>query len=274
MNSWRRIKSAVRAAQAAIASEPKHLASIAPLVEDALALLDSSPSKESIEEIKYLLTRTQEFVAKWRPSGKSSSGVFYIQPGWAKSTDEQTGEALSLLEEFVNKDYIEEITISEVTETMKVFISHSSSDTAVAEALVELIHSALNIRAKDIRCTSVGGYRLPAGADTNKQLRSEVFECQAFIALLSPASMASVYVLFELGARWGSENYLVPIMIKDTKVSDLKAPLSAIHAISGKSETDLHQLIDDLSQRLELPPEKPAVYNKALRSFIDSVKPK
>lgn len=270
MNRWNRIRSAVRGAQAAIASEPKQLASIAPLVEDALALLAKHPSKESIDEVEYLLTRAQEFVAKWRPSPRPTPGIIYIQPGWAQSTDEQLGEALSLLKAFRESGLTESTTSSDATTIMKIFVSHSSSDAKAAEALVELIRSALNISAKDIRCTSVEGYKLPAGADSNQQLRSEVFECQAFIALLSPASMSSIYVMFELGARWGANRYLAPIMIGGVKGSDLKAPLSAIHAISGASESDIHQLIEDLAQRIELPPEKPAVYGKALRTFTKS----
>lgn len=272
MNRWNRIRSAVRGAQAAIASEPKHLASIAPLVEDALAHLGKHPSKETIDEVEYLLTRAQEFVAKWRPSPRSSPGVIYIQPGWARSTDEQLGEALSLLKEFRESGLTESAT-SDVPTTMKIFISHSSADAKAAEALVDLIRSALNVSAKDIRCTSVEGYKLPAGADSNQQLRSEVFECQAFIVLLSPASMSSIYVMFELGARWGTARYLAPIMIDGISGGDLKAPLSAIHAINGVSEADMYQLVEDLAQRLELTPEKPAVYSKALRSFC-SPKPK
>lgn len=144
----------MRGAQAAIASEPKHLAAIAPLVEDALAILAKPPTKDSIEEVEYLINRAQEFVAKWRPSPRPSPGVLYIQPGWAKSTDEQTGEALLLLKEFRETGVVAPLT-TEVVTTMKVFVSHSSADVAAAEALVELIRSALNVSAKDIRCTSV-----------------------------------------------------------------------------------------------------------------------
>lgn len=273
MNRWNRIRSAVRGAQAAIASEPKHLASIAPLVDDALALLAKRPSKESIDEVEYLLTRAQGFVAKWRPSPRPTPGVLYIQPGWARSTDEQLGEALSLLKEF-RESGLTESTTADVPTTMKIFVSHSSVDAKAAEALVELIRSALNVSAKDIRCTSVEGYKLSAGADSNQQLRAEVFECQAFIALLSPASMSSIYVMFELGARWGANRYLAPIMIGGTKGGDLKAPLSAIHAISGTSESDIHQLIEDLALRIELTSEKPAVYSKALRVFTKSASAK
>lgn len=154
--------------------------------------------------------------------------------------------------------------------TMKVFISHSSADAPAAEALTEFIRAALNVSAKDIRCTSVDGYKLSAGSDSNEQLRSEVFQCQAFIALLSPASMQSVYVMFELGARWGARRGLAPILIGGMKAGDLKAPLSAIHAISGISEADLHGFVVTLAQMLEVGPETAAVYGKALRAFVQA----
>lgn len=265
MNYWNRIRSVVRSAQAATASEPKNLASLAPLLDDALSLLLKSPSKESISEIDYLLTRAQEFLVRWRPSPQPSPGVFYVQPLWARSTDEQISEALSLLK----KIDLSTSTNSERVTTMKIFISHSNADKKIAESLIDLIRLALNVKAGDIRCTSVDGYKLPAGAESNNQLKTEVFESEIFIAILSPTSMTSIYVMFELGARWGANRYLAPIMTNGTKARDLKAPLSAIHAITGSSEPDMLQLIEDLAERLHITTEKPAIYNKALRAFTE-----
>lgn len=119
---------------------------------------------------------------------------------------------------------------------------------------------------------SVDGYKLSAGADANEQLRAEVFGCETFIALLSPTSMKSIYVMFELGARWGTKRHLAPIMISGTTPSDLKAPLSGIHAISGASESDLHQLIADIGARIGQTVESPAAYTKALREFVKKAK--
>ena len=49
-----------------------------------------------------------------------------------------------------------------------VFISHSSQDKVLAERVVDLLRSALNLRADTIRCTSVDGYRLAVGADSDE----------------------------------------------------------------------------------------------------------
>lgn len=153
---------------------------------------------------------------------------------------------------------------------MKVFISHSSKDKACAEAFVALLRAALSIGAKDIRCTTVDGYKLPAGSSSNEVLRSEVFGCEAFIALLSPSSMASVYVMFELGARWGSGRCLVPVAISGFGTDDLKDPLSAIHIANGTSDADMYQLLEKVAETLAISPESPAVYQKQLRDFLSA----
>lgn len=157
---------------------------------------------------------------------------------------------------------------------MKVFISHSSADRDAAAAFVELLRTALLIPAKEIRCTSVDGYKLAGGTNANDQLRQEVFDAETFVALLSPSSMASVYVMFELGARWGANRHLVPLMIGGVKPSDLKAPLSAIHAVSSASEGDMYQLVDTLAGQLSLSAETPNVYMKALKLFVEAAKPR
>jgi hypothetical protein len=267
--SWNRLKSVVRSVQAAIATEST-LAPLRPLAQDALELLSRPPTEEAKEELDYLLTKIQEFVIPWRPSPDPDPEYFYLQPNWAKSTDNQAAEALDILRSLPSTvTSAATTTVSDFTNpTMKVFLSHSSADQSAAEAFVELVRTALNLPAREIRCTSVDGYKLSAGADANEQLRAEVFGCETFIALLSPASMSSIYVMFELGARWGTKRHLAPIMIGGTKPSDLKSPLSGIHSISGTSESDLYQLIEDLGTRVGQSIESPAVYAKALRDFV------
>ena len=267
--SWSRLRSVVRSIQASVDSEPKHLATLKPLAADALEILSGPHTAQSSEDLKYLLTKIQEFVVRWRPSKKPTPGVLYIQPQWARSTDDQAGEALNILENLaITSDDPSPSIEGGLATSMKIFVSHSSADRDAAEALVDLLRSALGLPAKEIRCTSVEGYKLSAGADSNEQLRTEVFGCEAFVALLSPSSMKSVYVTFELGARWGTKRHLAPIMIGGILASDLRAPLSGIHAITGSSESDMHQLISDLSSLIGRANEGPSVYGKHLRAFV------
>lgn len=144
---------------------------------------------------------------------------------------------------------------AQMNEELTLFVSHSGRDEKIAKALVTLFEKALKISARRIRCTSVNGYRLPAGVETNDRLRTEVFESKLFIALLTPNSLKSLFVLFELGARWGTRKPLFPILAGGTTPDDLKPPLNGLNALSASVGDHVRQLIENaaeaLSERLE-----------------------
>ena len=132
------------------------------------------------------------------------------------------------------------------------FISHSSKDLEVVRALIYLFRSALAISPEEIRCTSLEGYRLPAGASVDEKLRQEVHEAKVFIGLISYNSLQSIYVVFELGARWGAEKHLIPLLAPGAGSDILKAPLSSLNALSCESVPQLQQLVAELASLLQV----------------------
>lgn len=150
---------------------------------------------------------------------------------------------------------------------LKLFVSHSSKDVDLVVLLVNLIRSGLNLSANDIRCTSVDGYRLPGGANTMDQIRCEVHDAEAFIGVISTASLDSMYVAFELGARWGAHKHLLPILASGTDPSILAGPLAGMNALRCDSAAQLHQLIADLAKQLGVNAEPAAV----LQAQIDQI---
>ncbi len=147
------------------------------------------------------------------------------------------------------------------TNTLFVLISHSSKDAALALALIELLRAGLGLRPDQIRCSSVDGYRLPAGVNTDAQLQGEVNIAKVVIGLMTPHSLASPYVLFELGARWGARLPMVPLMA-GVKPEDLRGPLSGINALSASVEAQLHQLLEDVRKPLGLALQSAALYSR------------
>ena len=118
--------------------------------------------------------------------------------------------------------------LREPQNSLKIFVSHSSNDAALAAALIDLLRSALGIKAAQIRCSSVDGYRLPAGVNTEQQLRDEIKGSQVMLGLITPNSQTSQYVMFELGARWGASLPLIPLLA-GVEPKDLGQPLSLLN---------------------------------------------
>lgn len=149
-----------------------------------------------------------------------------------------------------------------------IFISHSAKDEGIAVALIELLRTALTLRADQIRCTSVNGYRLSAGANTNDQLRQEVHEAKIFIGLITQESLQSAYVLFELGARWGAGRPLVPLLAAGTPPHALVGPLAVLNALSCDSDHQIHQLVNDLAQELNASPGSTSSFLCQIQNLI------
>jgi hypothetical protein len=164
-----------------------------------------------------------------------------------------------------NEDGMETITVPELLKTpaansaLLVFISHSSKDAEIARALIDLLRASLGLRADQIRCSSVDGYRLPVGINTEDQLRDEVNAAKAVIGLVTPSSLRSSYVMFELGARWGSRSFIAPLLAS-VPAGELHGPLSLLNALSANNEAQLHQLVENIGNQLGLQPQSSSSY--------------
>lgn len=152
---------------------------------------------------------------------------------------------------------------------MKLFISHSSKDADLARGIINLVQVALPVRPNEIRCTSVEGYGLPGGVKTDEVLRREVGTSVSFIGIISAYSLASMYVSFELGARWGAKRNLIPVLTPEIDPGNLSAPLDAINALQCSKRSHLFQLVTNLGKELELNPENPHSYSSHVDDIID-----
>jgi hypothetical protein len=152
--------------------------------------------------------------------------------------------------------------------TLDLFISHSNKDADVAKALIELLQAACSIPANRIRCTSVDGYKLDIGTSVEAQLRQEVHDAFTFIGLITPSSVQSAYVAFELGARWGADLHIAPLLAKGADASYLRGPLSGINALNCSSANEVYQLVSNISKRLNVQPSQFAVYSEHVTRLV------
>lgn len=152
---------------------------------------------------------------------------------------------------------------------IRLFISHSSRDKAFVQALIDLLRAALNIDASQVRCTSIDGYRLPGGANTNEQLKQEVHAAEAFIGIISSESIKSLYVAFELGARWGANRSLIPLLAPGASTDVLGGPLTGINALDSTNRSQISQLLDDLSRELAIPLQPTPSFQRHIEAIIN-----
>lgn len=132
-----------------------------------------------------------------------------------------------------------------------IFISHSSQDLSIVEGLVSLLKNSMPLNPSKIRCTSLDGHRLQAGAKTSETLKKEILKSKVFLGLISASSLNSQFVMFELGARWGSDKPIIPIVIKSSEIELLSEPLKGINILSLESESQVFQLIEDICEHLK-----------------------
>ena len=154
------------------------------------------------------------------------------------------------------------------TTSIRVFISHSDSDIEVARLLIELLRNALHLRSNDIRCTSVDGYRMQSGASIDEKLRAEVHDAELLIGLITPDSLRSAYVIFELGARWGAEKPMVPLLASGAIPEDLEGPLAGINALDSRDEGQVHQLLEDAADFLHIVLDRTSSYTSTVNQLV------
>ena len=135
----------------------------------------------------------------------------------------------------------------------KLFISHSHRDHEIARSLVDIIESFFSVPNESILCSSVPGYELDLGSLTSDELRTKLSIAELVIALLSPNSLMSNWVLFELGAAWGIGKSVVPLLVGDLDLSEKDLPAALKQNLAGRvsSRNDLLKLIDKIEKSLD-----------------------
>ena len=111
----------------------------------------------------------------------------------------------------------------------KVFLSHSSDDRLVAEYLRERLIAS--IAGVEVFLASRPG-DIPVGADWLATIKEELSSCDAYLVLLTPASVSRPWVQFETGAAWMSQRTLVTVVAGALEKGDVPMPLSSFQLLS------------------------------------------
>lgn len=151
---------------------------------------------------------------------------------------------------------------------MNIFISHSSKDELLVEALIVLFEKALGLDPKTIRASSIPGYKFDAGVDTDEEIRKELSSYKVVVGVLTPDSLISSYVLFELGSRWGQKLFIAPIFANGTAGRLVKGPLAGVNALSASTTADVHQFLRNVGVRVGADLRDPQHYTKQVAAVV------
>lgn len=101
---------------------------------------------------------------------------------------------------------------------MKIFISHSSKNRNLGNALVNLL-TGVGVKDDEIIFTSNDAYGIPIGQSIFNWLKSRISEKPHVLYLLSPEYYQSVACLNEMGAAWVVENKRTMIFTPEFNLS-------------------------------------------------------
>jgi len=149
-----------------------------------------------------------------------------------------------------------------------VFISHSHHDEPLASALARLLEQGVGLARSEILCTSASEYALEQGAEFDNALRTVAVTATVFIGLVTPSSLKSSYVLFEMGARWGAEKPTLPLLACGSMSTDLPGPLVRLNASTVYDEAHLHQLVYGVAKNLQRQPQAPQTYLREMKEVM------
>jgi hypothetical protein len=129
----------------------------------------------------------------------------------------------------------------------RVFITHSSLDKELAEALVNYLRLATGLSPAQVFCSSVEGYGVPTGASFMNFIRVQLQKTRLVVPLITPAYLDSVFCQWELGAVWARRGLpSFPIRVSSVDHSRLPAPLAQLQ-ISEISHQGLRGLARDVA---------------------------
>ena len=128
----------------------------------------------------------------------------------------------------------------------KIFISHSSKDTKIANAFCELIlEQGLNVNlSKDVFSTSLALSKPISGEDFRDRIKRELISAKMVLQFISHNYKASEVCLNEMGAAWVLNATVIPLIIEPESY-DVGFIHSTDQQIQLNKKKDILQLISD-----------------------------
>lgn len=130
----------------------------------------------------------------------------------------------------------------ERTDTLRIFVSYSSDDRWFATLLLDRLANRPNVSV-------FATQNLSAAGDYRLTLKEELRAAGAFLVLLSPRSVESNWVLYELGAAWALGKPIVAVLTDPAvrpKIPVEAHQLSVVHVEDPKEPGVVDRILNEL----------------------------
>jgi TIR domain-containing protein len=113
-----------------------------------------------------------------------------------------------------------------------IFISHAAVDKDIADAVLDLLNTAMNIDVTaDVFCSSIAETGITPGADFTQFIKEQIQTPKIVLLLISHNYLASQFCLAEVGACWAKSHEIVPLLVEPAGFADMKAVLQGKQAL-------------------------------------------
>jgi hypothetical protein len=126
-------------------------------------------------------------------------------------------------------------------DNIRLFVSYASEDSGPAQELLSQLAHQPNFHVFTTN-------KLSAGENWQSKIKEELSQSDYFLVLLSPSSLRSKWVQFELGAAWGLNKFIIPVVTSQDIVNRLPLKFEGLRVIDFK---DLKTDPGSISQIIE-----------------------
>jgi len=123
----------------------------------------------------------------------------------------------------------------------KVFISHAAADNVLARKIRNLLRSTFDANVSTTEDLSAGG-------DWESQLRREISDSDYVVALLTPQSVQSTFVLQDLGAAWALGKPIISLITRRDVLNTIPLSVNESQMIE-LTDVDNPATSDELARR-------------------------
>ena len=156
------------------------------------------------------------------------------------------------------------------TKMKRIFISHSSSDKAYVEKIIDIL-GIIGVPSDKIFCTSFEGYGVALGDNFLEKIKSEFDNDLIVIFVLSKNFYKSPICLCEMGATWIKTKLHIPILIPPFKYENIKGVIPQTNGMMINDKLKYNSLKVTIEEAFKLSQIDASIWERKRDNVLDEI---